>query len=459
MLYMTKAGERVAKMKRTASRSLLSIKRGKFVLPKKKKRRLLQQNKLQKGFPANEPLGLIVPETPLSYADHIPLRVLMVIDQFNVGGTETYTLSLCRELIRKGVSVVVAGKKGNLMGSFIGLGCPVYDLEFVSPALEAERTLHGRHIDMLKAIIASERIDIVHCHQAPSGCLALEAAKQMNTPVVFTVHGTYYETGFLNELRHDASVIAVSPSVQRFLETIGIGSRVISNGVDPVEYDAYDYAYRSYMRDQLGIPDSANVILYAGRLAWEKADICEEVIRAVARMQQDGNDRLRLIIAGGGQNQDKIRTLALNEENRVKRQFVSFMGEVLHIRGVYAVSDCVIGTGRVGLEAMACRCPFICAGSKGFLGIVRPDNYREVWDSWFGDHGFDSKPLQKLVIEQITSIFTMEEQEKRLLVQSGRNFVKEHFHISRTAEQILDVYRQVAGTRRSLSDTRIAGSL
>jgi glycosyltransferase involved in cell wall biosynthesis len=449
----------VPKMKRAVSRSLLPNKSRNFVLSKKNKRRLLQPNKLDKEFLANEPLGLIVPEAPLSCVDNAPLRILMVIDQFNVGGTETYTLSLSRELVRKGAFVAVAGMKGNLMGPFIGLGCPVYDLEFVSLAPEDDPQVRSRHIDMLKAIIASERIDVVHCHQSPSGRLALEAAKQTDTPVVFTVHGTYYESGFLTALRHGASVIAVSPSVQRFLQTLGIGSKVISNGVDPVEYDAYDYAYRSYMRDKLGIPESANVVLYAGRLAWEKADICEDVIRAAARMQLDGNDRLRLIIAGGGQNQDKIRKLALHVEQRVKRPFISFTGEVIHIREVYAASDCVIGTGRVGLEAMACRCPFICAGSKGFLGIVRPDNYQEVWDSWFGDHGSGPKLQQPMVADQITKIFTMEEQEKRFLVQSGRNFVKEHFHISRTAEQILEVYHQVAGTRRSLSDARTAGSL
>lgn len=89
---------------------------------------------------------------------------------------------------------------------------------------------------MLQSIIRTEKIDLVHAHQVPSGIVALEAARTLRVPFLFTVHGTYYDPAFLSVLRRSATVTCVSPAVLRMLQNAGIQAFVVPNGVDPSEY-------------------------------------------------------------------------------------------------------------------------------------------------------------------------------------------------------------------------------
>jgi L-malate glycosyltransferase len=54
------------------------------------------------------------------------VRLLMIVDKFEVGGTETYVLAVVEQLLKKRVYVCVAGKYGILKKKFVSLGCPVY---------------------------------------------------------------------------------------------------------------------------------------------------------------------------------------------------------------------------------------------------------------------------------------------------------------------------------------------
>ncbi|MDU5143917.1 MAG: glycosyltransferase [Paenibacillus dendritiformis] len=372
-----------------------------------------------------------------------PLRILMVIDQFNIGGTETYTLSLTRELIRQGAFVAVAGKRGKLLDSFIGLGCPYYEIDFVQDNFEPDEENQIQHLNVLKMVIHAERIHIVHAHQTPSGELARKAAEHMNVPFVFTVHGCYYDGPAMEKLRSGTTFISVSPVVKRMLGLHGIESRLIPNGVDAAEYNAYNPTYQQYLRSKLGIPNHAFVVLYAGRLSWEKADICEEAIRTVAALRRSGNSPFILMIVGGGRDEKMVAEAAERERQLAGEPFIIFPGEVLNMRACYAISDCVIGTGRIALEAMACLRPLISVGSRGFLGIIDASKYDEAWDCWFGDHQSEQPLSRELLMADIQQIRQMGREEKSELVQSGRAFVTERFHVSQAASRMLDIYRQL----------------
>ncbi|RJG23097.1 glycosyltransferase [Paenibacillus thiaminolyticus] len=372
-----------------------------------------------------------------------PLRILMVIDQFNVGGTETYTLSLTRELIRQGAFVAVAGKRGKLLDSFVGLGCPYYEIDFVQDNFEPDAANLIEHLNVLKMVIHAERIHVVHAHQIPSGELARKAAEHMNVPFVFTVHGCYYDGLVMERIQSGTTFISVSPVVQRMLRLHGIESQTIPNGVDVAEYNAYNPMYRQYLRRRFGIPNHAFVVLYAGRLSWEKADICEESIRTVAALRRSGSSPLILMIVGGGRDQEKVAELAEEERQLAGEPFIIFPGEVLNMRACYAISDCVIGTGRIGLEAMACLRPLISAGSRGFLGVIDASKYDQAWDCWFGDHHSEQPVSRELLMAHIQQIRQMGCEELSELVQSGRSFVTERFHVSQAASRMLDIYRQL----------------
>ncbi|MDF2959645.1 MAG: glycosyltransferase [Paenibacillus sp.] len=403
------------------------------LLPKKKRQAAIPQSKVPLPNPA-------FPETPILLRSSAPMRILMVMDQLNIGGTETYTLSITRELIKKGATVVIACKRGKLLEHFLGLGCPFYEIDFVLDNFEPDHANRTKHLELLKSVIRSEQIDLVHGHQIPSGSIALSAAEQLGVPFVFTVHGTYYDRSFIEALQRNSLITCVSPSIRRLLLSKGVEAKVISNGMDAHEYHAYGTPYLQHFRAKLGLPQDATVILYAGRLSWEKGEIGEEIIHTVAAMRNNGYPNLHLIIAGGGNKQGDILSLANKKQHPIYEPFIHCVGEVMNMGVYYSVSDCVIGTGRVALEAMSCERPVIAVGSKGFLGIVKPDGYEKAWDCWFGDHESDKKCSRALLTAHLRKIISMDPQAKSRLVQSGKRFVVDRFHISQTVYNLMELY-------------------
>ena len=49
-------------------------------------------------------------------------------------------------------------------------------------------------------------------------------------------------------------------------------------------------------------------------------------------------------------------------------------------------ADCVVGTGRVAIEAIACKKPVFAAGNNGYFGLLNCDNIENAWRVYFGDH-------------------------------------------------------------------------
>ena len=65
----------------------------------------------------------------------------MILDAFDIGGTETHVLSLTKELLKQGVSVFVAGDAGPLENKFRMLSCEVYNYKKNKESKYRERSL------------------------------------------------------------------------------------------------------------------------------------------------------------------------------------------------------------------------------------------------------------------------------------------------------------------------------
>lgn len=380
-----------------------------------------------------------------------PLRVLMVIDQFNIGGTETHVYALTKELIRQGVEVAVAGKQGKLLGRFAGLGIPCYELEFVLNNHEYHADHGPLHGELLASIIAKERIDLVHGHQFPSGYPALAAAEMTKVPFVFTLHGSYYDELFLRTIsaRARSRIISVSPPLRQHIRQIGIESDLVANGIEERDYAAYrdhDSPYRAYTRQQLGIPTDAKVLMYASRMSWEKADIGEQLIHAISSLRLSGHADCHLMIVGGGKQERQIEQLASEHNELFGATFIHFFGEVDNIHTYYAASDLVIGTGRIALEAMACCRPLIAVGSRGYLGLIRPEVWPEAWNTWFGDHDAERRMTRRRLTSDMKEVILMSGNRLHEITSANLRHVSAAYPISRTARETLTIYERLTRT-------------
>ncbi|WP_091228773.1 glycosyltransferase [Fontibacillus panacisegetis] len=379
-------------------------------------------------------------------------RILMVLDQFNVGGTETHVLSSVRELLRRRIHVVVVGKKGEMMDAFAALGCPIYELDFVTDNFIQNFADEKRIVAQMKQILNLEEINIIHAHQIPSSHFAIVASEQLRIPLIFTVHG-HYSNNEAEVMKRSKSLVCVSPSVLKQIPVNGVATHLIPNGIDTIQYDDRPYAQIDLSRE-LGIEDTAPIIMYAGRLSWEKADICKDLIEACRQLRKEQYPNLQLLIVGEGRQSELISDLAKEVHKQVGQDFIHLLGNSLNMLRYYTACDVVVGTGRIAVEALSCRCPFVAIGSKGFIGPIHPGNYETAWDSWFGDHHADEAWSVNKIKNSLRQVLNLSDQEQEERGWVGRNFVKEQFDIVDATDVLLDAYNDVIRNQRLVYEVK-----
>ncbi|MBD7968550.1 glycosyltransferase [Paenibacillus gallinarum] len=352
------------------------------------------------------------------------IRLLMIIDKFEVGGTETYVSAVVEELLRRKIAVYVAGKPGNLLSKFKAIGCPTFT--------------NIRNQEKFERWIVKHKINMINAHHETTGTLGSQLSKKLKIPFIFTIHGTYYPRSLINRVMKKCderkAVISVSFPVKKWLEEKNISSIVIPNGINT---EQFIYSKNRELLKQLGIPRKSRVLLYVSRLEDEKGDVCKDFIRAAQRFMDKEAD-VQVVIVGGGPDLNSVQKLAAKKH----AQRIHILGERLDTVSLFSISDVVIGTGRVALEAMSCKRPVIAIGSKGVFGIVKPENFNVAWKYYFGDHRAkqtaDTKRIERLIGAALRSKKT-----SAVWGDAGREFVKNKFHISGITDKLLAVYHKM----------------
>ncbi len=232
-------------------------------------------------------------------------------------------------------------------------------------------------------------LDIVHSHDPFSiGLLGFWAARRYAIPHVHTYHALYTEYRkylpppfrpsvatvkrlsrmFCN--RCDA-IIAPSEQMKRELLSYGITVPIyaIPFGLDEEEF-AHPVAWNA--REALGLPHDAEILLYAGRLAWEKN--VEFILRmfGVLRPQRPS---AWLVIAGDGPHRRELQALTakLGLADRVK--FTGYLPRE-HLIDLYKQATLFVFAsktetqGLVVMEAMMAGVPPVALGAMGVADLV-----------------------------------------------------------------------------------------
>ncbi|WNC13432.1 glycosyltransferase family 4 protein [Brevibacillus brevis] len=371
------------------------------------------------------------------------VTVLMVLDSMGAGGTETHVLSVGKPFAAKGAKLHVAGADGPFHQEFVRAGFRVHLVEAESQPLEARRDCRMK---AFRQVMEREGVTIVHVHQTPSGLAAASAARSLGIPVVFTMHGTYYPPGEALELAEMCdAIISVSKPVQGYWRTRGIESSVISNGVDPEAFRPVEVQHGT-PRILEEIPQHATVVTYVSRLAWQKASVCNMVLRST-KSKLPELENVHIVVVGTGAQAHHVTELARALNKLKGERYIHIAGEQTDVRPFYARSDLVIGTGRVALEAMACGKPVLAIGNHGYFGMVTPDVYSKAWDYYFGDHDSIEKPSPHLIAQSLRAALRDRGSLKRIGAQA-REWIASEFAIEQKAGAILDLYERVQNRKK-----------
>jgi L-malate glycosyltransferase len=381
--------------------------------------------------------------TPQVKDEPVAIRVLMVMDSFNIGGTETHVHSLAKELTKKGIGVVFVGNGGKMLPQFRELNCPIYEITFpltLSIPLQEEEVI----LEQLDSIIQNEKITIVHTHQTPSGYLTSKAASKRNIPTFFTVHGTYYPKEELRKvLDLTTQVVTVSPPVDQYVRQLFHGKdiQLIRNGIDTSTFRKKE---QNQLREELGIPLNAPVIMYSSRIAWEKGNICMQLLKACQVLKLKNMSDLHVLIVGEGVLFGEVEKLVKRIHRTCREEFIHLVGEKMNIEDYYNIADCVVGTGRVALEAMACEKPVLAVGNHGYFGLVNSQNYESAWKCYFGDHHSLKKSTRFHFVKDLRRLF-FDMKKNKNYSHELRKKVIEDYNVEKSTIETLELYKKNQG--------------
>ena len=305
----------------------------------------------------------------------------------------------------------------------------------------------SRFIDRL---MPSLKLDVIHSHHPfLLGQAAVDKAKKLNVPMVFTFHTRYREYShyvsldqemvktaihrWLSDYMRDCHhIIVPSNSIKQMLaDEYGVTKQItpLPTGINLAPYRAAD---SQTVRQKRGWGDDT-VLISIGRLAKEKN--WDTLIRAVAKVMQT-RDSLRLVLIGEGDERKSLQKLArdLGVSDKVEFTGIVPYEEVpahLKAANLFCFASVTETQGLVTMEAMAADLPVVAVEATGTNDAVEAGR-----DGILTENNVDAlaQGLAQVIDNQELMVQLKEAAQRRAA----------DFDMVRQAERLIAVYEQAA---------------
>ncbi len=364
------------------------------------------------------------------------MNLLFVLSQIELTGAETYAASLIKRLNDKGHKVSLVS---DTLTSEIE--APYYSLD-----IDNRRSLVNRfrHIKFLGQIINQENINLLHAHSRASSWVAYFASRIARIPLVTTAH-CIYPVHLSRKLMpcFGEKVIAVCGAVRdHLIRDLKVKSEdvfLIPNGIDVHHFrPQVDFAG---VREELGIQSGAKVVSWIGRFSGPRGKLIEKMVEKVFPEILAAILNLRLLIVAGGNRPVFLESKVEAINQQFGCQVIRFTGLRKDMPRICAMSDLVIGAGRVALEVMACGRPVIAVGENKFVGVVNPQSLKEGIYTNFGDC-CEQQPVDWGRLTQSIVDVLKDKKESADLGQWGREVVIAQFSLEKVVDRVEEVYEK-----------------
>ena len=300
------------------------------------------------------------------------LRVLHIVAPARQGGMERVVTMLSAGQMSEGTHVAAVLSPAQVPDHPFIAGLETVGVPVTTVAVPARRYLREYH--SLRALIGRLQPGVVHTHGYHADVIGGAAARSVGACTVSTVHGFLgvplrnwlYERLQLIALRRANALLAVSSPLVDRLAQAGISrSRIhlVLNGFAPTGPNKS----RTAARRELGIPESALVAGWVGRLSREKgADVMLEAMAACERPWQ-------FSMIGDGPQRKRLRQRA-DELGIADR--ISWHGPIANAGTLFSAFDAFVlssrteGTPIALLEAMSACVPIVATQVGGVPDVV-----------------------------------------------------------------------------------------
>lgn len=367
------------------------------------------------------------------------LKVLECIRQGLIGGGESHLLVLMENIDRSRFNpVVLSFTGGPMIDKLNELGIKNY----VIPSL---RPFDVRVWGKVKKLMVQEGIELVHVHGSRANSNILWAARSLNIPVVYTVHGWSFhqDQHFLVRnlrvmgekyltSRTDLNISVSESNKQSGRQFIkGFESVVVNNGIDQKRFDPKK-TYKD-IRKEFNIPAEKILVLFLARFTAHKQPLA--LIKAFTGAVQR-NNRLHLLMVGDGDQKQEAVELIAKEGTGDQITLVPFrldVPDIIAAADIYVLPSLWEGLPIALLEAMAM--------GKAVIG-TKVDGTSEVIQDQ--ENGL-LIPTENLVreLEEKLVLLSQDETLRRSLQQKAITTVNEKYNAVNMTRQIEGLYSQV----------------
>jgi glycosyltransferase involved in cell wall biosynthesis len=373
------------------------------------------------------------------------LRVLMLVDSLLPGGAERLVATLATRLDRTRFRTAVCvsrtmPKHSPLIDDLRAARVPILSLDRSS-----RRSLRAWW--PLVRYLRRERVDILHSHMFGSSVWGAALATALRVPVLvaheqgFTFDGQRLRPFLDRELvaRAADALVVVSDEDERTMRKVARVPprklRLVRNGVVVPAPSGND------VRAELGIHADAEVVGAIAVLRPEKAlDVLVEAAALLAREFP----RLRVLIAGGGPEETRLRSLV---RDRDLGGTVSLLGLRSDVPDVLAALDVVVlssdreGTPLALMEAMGAGKPIVATRVGGVPDLVED-----------GVHGLLVPPRDPRALADAVARLLRDPRLRSRLGDRARERQRSEFDIHVVVQRVEALYEELfAATRRGRS--------
>ncbi len=316
-------------------------------------------------------------------------KILFVITKSNWGGAQAYVYTLATHFHTQGYDVAVAlggtglqnAGRGELAEKLEAVGIrTIFVRSFMR---DVSLTKEFRTFTELKAIIRSEKPDVVHLNSSKAGGIGALVARLTQVPnIIFTSHGLAYDedrptlirglikimTWFTFLLAHKVIVISNDNAMRaRALPFCRQKIHLIYNGIGPTEGMPRDQA-----RAQLA-PQAISTSLWVGTIAeLTRNKGLSYLIKAAGLLKKQGRS-FALVIIGRGEDRATLEDLARDEEVADRVHFAGFVPQApkyLSAFDIFVLPSVKEGLPYVLLEAAQASCAVVGSNIPGVTDII-----------------------------------------------------------------------------------------
>ncbi|MGA2454084.1 MAG: glycosyltransferase family 4 protein [Solirubrobacteraceae bacterium] len=311
------------------------------------------------------------------------MKIVSVMTTDSSGGAEFAVMEMLQALHRRGHQTVMLtdmpgiGRDTDVEVQPIALGPKLSTRSWVGLALRWP-LLVGR---LRSALRAQQPYDVLLVHYKKEQLLArmLPAPLRRTVvwaewgPVPFPLRKGLPRSAYLAAGRDAALVMAVSEGTRRSVTDVGVdpGKVVVVPNVLRTEEIQYTEQGRARVRAELGIPEDAFVVGCISRFHPKKRN--DVVVDAVRELDEE---RVHLILAGAGETEPELRSLAAPLGERA--HFIATPGsEVPDVLSAFDVSvfcpSPTEGAPRAVILGMLAKRPCLSTGAEGVSDMITPE--------------------------------------------------------------------------------------